>query len=45
VSLSRTIDEWLHGTDIETSTRDGYEGYIERTIKPALGRNLRTIAS
>jgi integrase len=38
VSLSQTIDEWLHGADIETSTRDGYEGYIERTIKPALGR-------
>lgn len=37
VTLSYAIDEWLRSADIEESTRHGYEGYIERTIRPALG--------
>lgn len=37
VTLAYAIDEWLRTTDIEASTRHGYEGYIHRTIKPALG--------
>ncbi len=37
VSLEYVIDEWLKSIDVEPSTRQGYEGYIRRTIKPALG--------
>ncbi|XVV01926.1 site-specific integrase [Actinosynnema sp. CA-248983] len=37
VSLSYAIDEWLRTTELEDSTRKTYVGYIERTIKPALG--------
>ncbi|MEN3320655.1 MAG: integrase [Mycobacterium sp.] len=37
VSFSHTIDEWLRTADIETSTRDGYVGYVERVIRPKLG--------
>jgi integrase len=37
VTLGYTIDEWLRSADIESTTRHGYEGYIRRTIKPALG--------
>jgi integrase len=37
VSFSHAIDEWLRTADIETSTRDGYIGYIERVIRPVLG--------
>ncbi|ONI76892.1 hypothetical protein ALI144C_32675 [Actinosynnema sp. ALI-1.44] len=37
VSFSHDIDEWLRSADIETSTRDGYMGYIERVIRPVLG--------
>lgn len=37
VTLGYAIDEWLRTADIEASTRHGYEGYIKRTIKPALG--------
>lgn len=38
VTLAYVLDEWLRTTEIETSTRHGYVGYIERTIKPALGK-------
>jgi hypothetical protein len=37
VSFSHCIDEWLRTADIETSTRDGYIGYIEHVIRPILG--------
>ncbi|WAL63755.1 tyrosine-type recombinase/integrase [Amycolatopsis cynarae] len=37
VSLGYAIDEWLRNTDIQATTRHGYVGYIERTIRPALG--------
>ncbi|KOV80096.1 tyrosine recombinase XerC [Nocardia sp. NRRL S-836] len=38
VTFSYAVDEWLRTSDLEDSTRDGYKGYIERTIRPALGR-------
>jgi hypothetical protein len=28
---------WLKTLEVEDSTRDGYVGYIERSIRPALG--------
>ena len=37
VSLGHVIDEWLKVAEHEDSTRESYLGYIERTIKPALG--------
>lgn len=37
VTLSYALDEWLRVTEIEDSTRKTYVGYIERTIKSALG--------
>ncbi|WP_424184927.1 site-specific integrase [Actinokineospora sp. G85] len=37
VTLAYAIDEWFDSADLEASTRDGYEGYIKRVIKPALG--------
>jgi integrase len=37
VSLRHVIDEWLRVAEHEDSTRETYVGYIERTIKPALG--------
>ena len=37
VSLGHAIDEWLRVNEIESTTRGTYEGYIERTIKPAIG--------
>jgi integrase len=36
-TLGYTLDAWLDVHECEDSTRDGYRGYIERTIKPALG--------
>lgn len=38
VSLEYAIDEWLTTVEIEDSTRDTYVGYVERTIRPALGQ-------
>src|ERR1700716_3007945 len=38
VSLGYAIDEWLRTSELEDSTRDGYLGYINRVIKPALGK-------
>ncbi|WP_344416199.1 tyrosine-type recombinase/integrase [Amycolatopsis minnesotensis] len=32
------MDEWLRTADIESITRHGYVGYIERSIRPALGK-------
>jgi len=37
ISLGQVIDEWLRVAEHEESTRETYLGYIERTIKPALG--------
>ncbi|OXM71993.1 MULTISPECIES: tyrosine-type recombinase/integrase [Amycolatopsis] len=37
VEFGYAIDEWLRTADLETSTRDGYMGYIDRVIKPILG--------
>ncbi len=37
VTLGYTLDEWLSTVELEDSTRDTYVGYIERTIRPALG--------
>jgi integrase len=37
VSLGHVIDEWLRVAEHEDSTRETYLGYIERTIKSALG--------
>jgi integrase len=37
VSLSYALDEWMRTSEIEDSTRKTYVGYIERTIKPAVG--------
>jgi integrase len=37
VSFGYVIDEWLRTADIETSTRDGYVGYIDRVIRPVFG--------
>ncbi|ANY05308.1 hypothetical protein [Pseudonocardia sp. HH130630-07] len=51
LSLSRVLDEWLRTVEIEDTTRRTYLGYIERTVKPAIGtigidklsaRNLET---
>lgn len=38
VSLEYAINEWLSTVEIEDSTRDTYVGYVERTIRPALGQ-------
>jgi len=37
VSLGYAIDQWMRANEIEATTRNTYLGYIERTIKPALG--------
>jgi hypothetical protein len=36
-TLSAAIDAWLNGHEVEESTLTGYRGYIDRTIRPALG--------
>lgn len=51
VPFSHAIDEWMKTTEIEDSTRSGYVNYIERYIRPALGKvpvrkiDARTIES
>jgi integrase len=37
VSMGYALDEWMRNTELEDSTRRTYEGYIRRTIRPALG--------
>jgi integrase len=37
VKLGYAIAEWLRTSEHEDSTREGYRGYITRTIRPALG--------
>jgi integrase len=36
-TLGAAIDDWLTGHEVEETTLAGYRGYIERTIRPALG--------
>jgi integrase len=36
-TLGYTLDAWLRMHDGEETTRAGYRGYIDRTIRPALG--------
>jgi integrase len=36
-SLGEALDEWLRVNEIEDTTRHTYVGYIERTIKLAIG--------
>jgi hypothetical protein len=36
VSLGHALTEWMRNTELEDSTRRTYEGYIKRTIRPAL---------
>ena len=48
VTLGYLLDEWLRTVELEDSTRETYVGYVERTIRPTLGRvsvaNLTTRA-
>lgn len=37
VKLEYAIHEWMRTSEHEDSTREGYRGYITRTILPALG--------
>jgi integrase len=37
VKLGYAIDEWIRTSEHEDSTREGYRGYIDRTIRPVLG--------
>lgn len=37
MKLGYALDEWLRTSEHEDSTREGYLGYIVRTIRPALG--------
>jgi integrase len=37
VKLGYAIHEWMRTSEHEDSTREGYLGYIARTIRPALG--------
>jgi integrase len=38
VPLSHAVAEWMRTSEIEDSTRKTYQGYIDRTILPALGK-------
>ncbi|AUS79727.1 hypothetical protein C1701_16885 [Actinoalloteichus sp. AHMU CJ021] len=37
ITFAHVISEWLRTADVEQSTRDGYQGYVDRTIGPAVG--------
>lgn len=37
VALSHALSEWMRTNELEESTRHTYQGYIDRTILPALG--------
>jgi integrase len=37
-TVSDLIDRWLEVAELELNTRAGYEGYIERVIRPVLGQ-------
>jgi len=36
-TIGCAIDEWMRTAELEDSTRHTYGGYIERTIRPAIG--------
>jgi integrase len=36
-TLGATLDAWLQVREVEVNTRQGYEAYIRKHIKPALG--------
>ena len=36
-TVGELLDRWLAVADLELTTRAGYEGYIERVIRPVLG--------
>lgn len=36
-TLNAALDDWLRVHEVEETTMQGYLGYIERTIRPALG--------
>lgn len=36
-TLAAAIDAWLHVHEVEANTREGYEAYARKHIKPALG--------
>jgi integrase len=37
-TVNELIDRWLSVAELELSTRVSYEGYIERIIRPVLGK-------
>ncbi|MGP3952842.1 hypothetical protein [Streptomyces sp. 7N604] len=37
MTLSQLLERWLEVADLELTTREAHEGYIARTINPALG--------
>lgn len=37
-TVSDLLDRWLEVAELELNTRAGYEGYIERVIRPVLGK-------
>ncbi|HEX9031028.1 MAG TPA: hypothetical protein VF834_04235, partial [Streptosporangiaceae bacterium] len=37
-TVNELIDRWLSVAELELSTRVSYEGYIERVIRPVLGK-------
>lgn len=38
VPFSKAVDEWMQNSEVVDSTRDGYVNYIERYIRPILGK-------
>jgi hypothetical protein len=38
VPFSQAVDGWMQNSEVVDSTRDGYVSYIERYIRPALGK-------
>lgn len=38
VPFSQAVDEWMKNSEVVDSTRDGYVNYIERYIRPILGK-------
>jgi len=37
------LDAWLRIHEAEESTPEGYRGYIQRTIRPALGEHKEAL--
>jgi integrase len=40
-TVSDLLDRWLEVAELELNTQAGYEGYIERVIRPVLGAGIR----